>query len=384
MNKAIDPTNTGSRALRFFAGSVAKGKSAHESGERGNGGMPGEGDVRAITAELKAQLGSTSPTGGLMEAAAQAGTAEALARTLVARAESAVQSLAEGTPSHSLSRNDVLAIESVINARERPAIPMDGEDLASLSGIPGVAMWRAVVDTHRQAILTACAATAAVNVTDLLAGGMRWVQGSAWLIAPGLAITNRHVLFPPLMGIRMARRVPGSSAARLRKDLDVTLDFAFHNNAVESVPYKIVEVLSVTEDRDPVDAAVLKVEPLGRSARCLTFGSMDVGMGERIYVIGHPGVMVDVPEEVRLVFGNPDEKKRVSVGQVMKPPTATELVHDASTIGGYSGGCVMPFLSEQAIGLHYWGDVESGNRAISAAGVMSHPRLSRFFTGGAS
>lgn len=382
MSGDTDPTVAGRRALRFFSGRGSSLASARESGGRANRGMPGEGDVRAISAELRTRL-ERGPTGdSVAESASQADVADALARTLVARAERAVMSLAEGTPSHSLSRNDVLAIESVINARERPAIPLDGDDLASLAGIPGIATWRTVVDTYRQSILSACAATAAIRVTDLLAGGMKWVQGSAWLIAADLAITNRHVLFPPLMGVRLARRIPGAFSARLRKDLEVTLDFAFHNQPTAPVPYEITEILSVTDDRDPVDAAILKVEPLGREARQLAFGRNEVKEEERIYVVGHPGLMADVPDDVRLVFGDPDEKKRVSVGQIMKPPTDIELVHDASTIGGFSGACVMPFLSAEAIGLHYWGDVESGNRAISAAAVTGHPRLSGFFAGG--
>ncbi len=379
MSQEFDPSITGSRARRFFAANGARQVSAHESGGRSTGGLPGENDARAIAASLKARLGSGLAVDGVAEAVNQTEVADAIAKTLVARAERAVQALSEGTPSHSLSRNDVLAIESVINARDRPAIPLDGDDLASLVGISGIATWRSVVDTYRQSILSACAATAAVKVTDLLAGGMTWVQGSAWLIAPDLAITNRHVLFPPFMGVRLARRVPGSFSARLRKDLEVTLDFAFQNQSPAAIPYKIIEILSVTEDSDPMDAAVLKVEPLGRVARCLAFGRVQVKEEDQIYVVGHPGLMADVPDDVRMVFGDPDEKKRVSVGKVMKPPTDTALVHDASTIGGYSGACVMPFLAEGAVGLHYWGDVEYGNRALSAAAVMRHPRFARFF-----
>jgi hypothetical protein len=48
-------------------------------------------------------------------------------------------------------------------------------------------------------------------------------------------------------------------------------------------------------------------------------------------------------------------------------------MHDASTIGGYSGGCVLPFLTNEVVGLHYYGDPLTGNRAFTAAALRAHP-----------
>lgn len=93
-----------------------------------------------------------------------------------------------------------------------------------------------------------------------------------------------------------------------------------------------------------------------------------------LYVIGHPGVVPQVPEKVMAVFGTPDERKRVSFGEIMQSelPRAGEILHDASTIGGYSGGCILGFDSPGVMGLHYYGHPLSGNRAFTAETLRSH------------
>jgi hypothetical protein len=194
-----------------------------------------------------------------------------------------------------------------------------------------------------------------------------------------MAVTNRHVLFPPFGGTRLARRIPGTRTARLRKDLEVVLDFSFHDEPVRNVVYRITDILFVADENDPVDAAVLKVAPVSVEADVLKLSKAPNEDMERLYVVGHPGLMANIPQAVRDVFGDPDEKKRVSFGEVMTPPArpGDDIVHDASTIGGYSGGCVMDFLTTEAAGLHYWGDTTQGNRAVSAAALLGHSDLSR-------
>lgn len=303
-----------------------------------------------------------------------------LSKSLVTEATAALRSLREGTPSHQLTPQATLALEAVISASTRPSARMDGEDLQDLGDVPGAEIWRTVVDTHRNNILAACQATGAVRVLDRGVGGMRWVQGTAWLISSTLAITNRHLLFPPQGGVRLARRVPGTQTARLRRDVEVTLDFAWQNAASAGILYRITEIVFVADDKDPVDAAILRVEPLGIAAAFLTVAAAAPETATRIYVVGHPGIMQAIPEPVRVVFGNPDEKKRVSFGEIMKNHDANpaDIIHDASTIGGFSGGCVLPFLVRKVIGLHYWGDSVEGNRAISAGALRGHSALAAY------
>jgi hypothetical protein len=95
---------------------------------------------------------------------------------------------------------------------------------------------------------------------------------------------------------------------------------------------------------------------------------------DQLYVIGHPGRMRNVPEEVLAVFGTPNERKRVSFGELLDPDAErpSEILHDASTIGGYSGGCVLGFGSPAVVALHYYGDPINGNRAITAEALKAH------------
>jgi hypothetical protein len=51
---------------------------------------------------------------------------------------------------------------------------------------------------------------------------------------------------------------------------------------------------------------------------------------------------------------------------------AGEILHDASTIGGYSGGCILAFDTPGVIALHYYGHPLSGNRAFTAQTLRSH------------
>jgi V8-like Glu-specific endopeptidase len=211
-----------------------------------------------------------------------------------------------------------------------------------------------------------------------------WVQGTAFLVAPDLALTNRHVLFPPFQGTRLARRVPGAMEAKLKRAYDVNLDFAFDNGGDRDRRYRVVDVPFVAADNDPVDAALLKVERIdGAAPRPLKVTKMDVFDIDRLYVVGHPGRLSSVPDNVAAVFGTPDERKRVSFGWLMDNAQTNQIhaVHDASTIGGYSGGCVLGFADASVQALHFWGDAVNGNRAIVAAALRGHPHLGPMITG---
>jgi hypothetical protein len=370
----MDLDTTARRARRLF-GTLAAGTAERGALESAGGraGLPGETDRRAIARSITRTLG-TGPVRGL-EPTVQA---DAIAADLVARARRALERLAGGAADGSLTQRDAIALEAVIHTRGRPALRVMADDLEDPSTYPGAEIWATAVDNYRTAILAACSATAAVRVTDSLAPNLEWVQGTAWLVSPKYALTNRHVLFPPLGGMNLARRVPGTSQARLKADLTITADFAFDGGSARDHRYRLKEVPFVAAEQDPVDAALLEVERIvGPEPAPLALSKSDPLELNRIYVIGHPGRMESVPAEVRAVFGEPDERKRVSLGEVMDPDAArpNELIHDASTIGGYSGGCVFRLSSAEVQALHYWGDAIAGNRAITSAALRGHAGL---------
>jgi hypothetical protein len=341
-------------------------------------GPPDAVDRKAIAARILATTAGRVDAPTPKEAAGIAGE-------LINRAKAGMAALAGGMPDWQLGSDEAQGLEAVIHVRGRPAVRVYGDDLEDLSVYPGAQLWQAAADIHRNAILDICASTGAVHVRDGFVPNAPWVQGTAWLVAPDLAVTNRHVLFPPLGGTAIARRMPGSTNARMKQDYGVTLDFAFDDGKAREAIYRVLDVPFVSEARDPIDAALLKVERLsGPAAIPMQVSRESVFELERLYVVGHPGRLETVPDKVRAVFGDPDERKRVSFGLKLEADSADpdELVHDASTIGGYSGGCVLGFLANEVRALHYWGDPDSGNRAITASALRRHPVLGRMLDNG--
>jgi hypothetical protein len=305
----------------------------------------------------------------------------------VRRANEVLAQLRSGGSPGDVSADGAYALESVMRVRGRPALNVEGDSIEPINGQkhPGSEFWITFRSDYENDLVSVASAAGAVMVKDRMGIQPNWVQGTSWLVKPDMVMTNRHVLFPPLGGIRLARRIPGATAtARFKADLEVTIDFSFDDREPgRKLTCPVREVLYVSEDADPVDVALIRIgEPVdaGQKLAAPLIVSSDSSEYQYIYVMGHPGKMPEVPENVLAVFGTPNERKRVSFGETIDSgvPGPNEFLHDASTIGGYSGGCVLPFLKKQVIGLHYYGDPLSGNRAFTAAALRQHA-VGRFF-----
>ena len=171
----------------------------------------------------------------------------------------------------------------------------------------------------------------------------------------------------------MRRSSDGGGAAEFLDTVRITVDFAHDNSHVpRTAKYRALKVLYMSHLSDPIDIAVIEVEPPGEIFKPLEIRALDVP--QNLYVVGHPGRMQSAPSDVQAVFGNPDERKRVSFGKPMKGiARAGEFLHDASTIGGYSGAPVVSIAAGAVTGLHYYGDPRDGNRAIMVTAIKSHP-----------
>lgn len=367
---------TPSRVRKLFGQAPGGGLEATAATEAAGppSGSPEQRDVQAIAQRLKTMR---AEEGRPMSSA----EAEGIARTIVANARRALLKL-EGAPDGALNQSDLISLEAVVQVRGRPAVRVLSEGLEDISVYPEAGLWKQLAAEHFKNLWAVTSATAAVRITDkLISKRPAWVQGTAFLVASDLALTNRHVLFPPDGGVRIARRFPGTNRARIKGDYEVLLDFAFDNGAQRQNSYRIIDVPYVASDADPVDAALLRVEPIGGPApSALKVSRSDVFDIDRLYIVGHPGYLENVPDDIMAVFGRPDERKRVSFGELMdaSSPDQKHIVHDASTIGGYSGASVVGFGSTEVRGLHYWGDSKSGNRAVPADALIKHPMLGPF------
>lgn len=307
--------------------------------------------------------------------------ARAIAAQLVGQAQDAMRVLSEDGASAALSLSHTLALESVILTRGRPALRVMDNAIEPLDDDlhPGSGFWRALVlNDHEHALAGTAAAVAAVMVAGPYLPAPATVVGTAWLIGEDLAITNRHVLIPEL-GLRLARRRPGEpTQARLKSDTSVYLDFAYDDGPQRSLRREIEAVAFISEAADPVDVALLRLKPAAPADRFQRLRlSTDASEWDQdyVYAVGHPGRLAEAPADIAAVFGDPDGRKRVSLGELMDPDDLhpSDLRYDASTIGGFSGGPIVPIRSQAVIGLHYWGgDPRTGNRAIIASALREH------------
>lgn len=349
------------RMQRFLGG--ADGRTAAHEGTEGPAGPPRTDDAARIARRLSAGPGrGQSPE-----------EIEGIARRIVKTAHESLAKL-DGAPVGALTAEETASLEAIVHVRGRPAARVLGDDLEDLTAFPESDRWALLYDAHRARVIAATRATAAVAVQDRLLPDLTWVQGSAVLIAPGLALTNRHVLVPTNGATRLARRRPGEAGGTLKRYYKVELDFAFDSGPERHVRYEVTGVPFISADDDPVDAALVTIAPGNGAPEPLAISDEDILDLDRLYVIGHPGRLLAVPEDVALVFGEPDERKRVSFGEVMDAETigGVHIVHDASTIGGFSGGPVLGFGSTEVMALHYWGDGVHGNRAIAARALTGH------------
>ena len=222
-------------------------------------------------------------------------------------------------------------------------------------------------------LLRVAASTGAVIARLLAGGGAPIVCGTAWLIAPTLVITNRHVLFPPLGTALVNRNAQRPTEAALRPDIELSIDFAYEEGAARDANVAVTAVPYVAEQADPVDVAIMKIAsaPAGVSTLRLATAA---DVSRQLFLVGHPGVLAAVPAEVQAVFGTPNGRKRVCFGEKLAANTASPgvMAHDASTIGGFSGACVLAFGSAGVSALHYYGDPARGNRAITAETLRAH------------
>jgi hypothetical protein len=339
----------GARARALLGAGPGSGTATESAGASSQ--APGAADVTLIAAKL-ARHGALS-----------AEEAQATAAGLVQQAKTAVDKLSGGNV---LTEDDSLALESVMQVRGRPALRIVKGRLEDLSAYPGSELWQTLIAQHEQRMLATATATGAAMASVFATGNPPWLQGTAWLIADDRVITNRHVLVSDDLNLL----VSDGDRKKFGPGISMAIEFAADNrDPAASVRRNVTEVLYVSERQDPVDIAVLRIE--GSNAAPLKFATTAAPLN--LFVVGHPALALAVPEKVRAVFGNPDGRKRVSFGKrldlTLKPG---EFLHDASTIGGFSGGPVLGILDGTVAGLHYFGDPENGNMAITADTIRAH------------
>ena len=118
-----------------------------------------------------------------------------------------------------------------------------------------------------------------------LADGLPWVaSGTAWLIAPGLAITNHHVINARLKG-----EADAEPADLERQAAGARLQFDFDDERSDGVPVAVTGLVAWSR---PLDYALLAVDaPAGRPIPRISPAPVTVSPTSRmaVNIVQHPG-----------------------------------------------------------------------------------------------
>jgi serine protease len=270
-----------------------------------------------------------------------------------------------------------LAIEALILVDGRPALPTcKGE--VNLQD-PEATGWVNLLSEHKSALKTICAAVGRID----LAGGH---VGTGFLIAPNLVLTNRHVAEVIAKPFRK-----DSGEVWLMKAGSPWIDFGREACDEAVSRFRILRV--VAAGPDPIDlrvnpkrldAALLEIAPTSLSSDPqpvpVTFLAPQALANEepgQVVSIGYPGAPAYEPRgpmptkedeqvmaSLKRIFNMTYGVKRVSPGKIVTKAGVVPdggkswvFTHDATTLGGASGSCVVRLAGGEArvMGLHFGG-----------------------------
>lgn len=197
--------------------------------------------------------------------------------------------------------------------------------------------------------------------------------GTGFLVAPDVLMTNCHVAH-----VFVAQG--GPQQWTLRRELEPSADLADDPDADPAVDMVVEQLIGMHER---LDLALLRVAPAGDRPLPppLTLMSQEPAGDERLYVVGYPAPDPrNDPVVMRQIFGEIYYVKRLQPGSFLIPqpgpvirsaPYSTHtseedvFAHDASTLGGNSGSCVVDLDTHLVAGLHYAGHYAQFNQAVA-------------------
>lgn len=191
--------------------------------------------------------------------------------------------------------------------------------------------------------------------------------GTAWMIAPDVAVTNAHVA-----------RFFTDSAGQLTREIEV--DFCREHLRSTTRHARVTEMLKVSSNigtalkpRYAPDVALMRVEPeVGMTLPPplpLSEDILPAGASHRlVLVVGYPAVDLSVSAALReRLFGNEFGYKRAAPGFIVGVRDDQKVCwHDATTLGGSSGSAVMDVGTQKVLGLHFAGYAGKRNYAVTA------------------
>ena len=317
-----------------------------------------------VTAEPVAPR-SSGPNGARARAAAAAGGVE----SAVAETEFAVVKAGEAELQEAL-RTVVAengANEAIVRRFGRPALIVRNDTFE----VPASDTWRALLFANKSRLDTAIRSVGRVE----LVGMMPPYIGTAWMVGPDIAVTNRHV------AAEFARRTadgwgfrtsPGGTRFRVRVD--------FREEYLQTTPFEaeVAEILFVADEADDQpDVALLRLSrpadgrPLPPPLPLLgEQPSAPYGRPRKVAVIGYPAEDPRNGEaDQSRIFANIFDVKRLAPGEARGADSSFVFTHDCSTLGGNSGSPVVDIETGAVVGLHFAGEYLVNNYAVRSTTV---------------
>ena len=206
-------------------------------------------------------------------------------------------------------------------------------------------------------------------------------DGTGFLVGDGVLMTNCHV----------AREIADAGSAwELIPGAPATVSFAPDPDAPGAATHEITGVIGV---HDRLDLALLRVADGGLPTPLeLASAPPNPMAGHSAYVVGYPArnPRQQEPWLAKLIFGDRYGIKRLQPGAMLAtevgPPlserpcshltTAADVFHhDASTLGGNSGSCVVDLATHRVVGLHFAGAHRRYNDAVALWPLADDPLL---------
>lgn len=273
------------------------------------------------------------------------------------------------------------ALEAIVEVDgSRPTLAVSAEDRISLDD-PTLGQWLGVAKRFAEPI---SAVATAVGRIDL--DGRH--KGTGFVVKEGLILTNRHVL----QGLA-SQRETGTWEFRG----EPTISFDANPEKSRDRQFTITRVVLTGPDQiDPVsvdcnklDFAILECEAPGGKAfpapLSLESDADKIAEGRPVFAVGypaHPGYDTYESPVLDKLFRYRYGVKRFSPGEIDRGLGSTVdgtgeavFAHDATTLGGNSGSCVVDFGNDGqlVVGLHFAGVPRQANYAHANARL--HARL---------
>ena len=311
--------------------------------------------------QLKSYLESILPAGTLEEVAdvtetpMRAGSGRRSGNSDQRKAHEAVRKLQMGKE---IDDREAMLIEAIIIPERRPAIDIvggtysvDHKDWLQYDRNP----------TFRANIETAIPSVGRIELPD------HWSApfgGTGFIVGDNLIMTNRHVaeIFARGLGEKGLHFISGQSAA---------IDLLRERDSHQSRFLKVAQVRMI---HPYWDMALLEMEEMPADIQPLTLSLREPEdlEGSQIALIGYPAFDPRNNAEVQnTVFNGVYNVKRLLPGLLKTRSvirsygsSVESVTHDASSLGGASGSCVLDVTSGEVVALHFAGRYKVANYAV--------------------